>query len=41
MLIFLCSSLTKEKNRERFRKNEKFLGTTDYADATDDFVKDG
>jgi len=36
---FICvhHSATKEKNRERFRKNGKFLGTTDYTDATDCF----
>jgi len=37
MLIFLGSFLTKEKNGERFRKNEKFLGTTDCADDADKF----
>jgi hypothetical protein len=33
--------LTKEKNPERFRKNEKMLETADYTDVTDDFLKTG
>jgi len=32
---FFCSSLTKEKNPERFRKDEKSLRTTDCADDMD------
>ena len=36
----ICFPLQRKKP-ERFKKNEKSLRTTDYADATDVFVKDG
>jgi hypothetical protein len=38
---FCGSPSTKEKKPERFRKDEKSLRTTDYADATDVGVGSG